>query len=64
MSDTRPYASPQALRQAVSTRLSAIASPNGRWTVDEPQRQFAYDRLLARLYAIDDSWVLKGAVAL
>jgi hypothetical protein len=28
------------------------------------QRQFAYDRLLARLYLFDDAWILKGATAL
>jgi len=28
------------------------------------QRQFAYDRLLARLYLLDDGWILKGATAL
>ncbi len=28
------------------------------------QRQFAYDRLLARMYVIDEGWILKGAVAL
>ena len=64
MTDDRAYASPQAIRQAISDRLKAIATPNGQWTLTELQRQFAYDRLLARLYIIDDSWVLKGAVAL
>ncbi|WP_197024175.1 nucleotidyl transferase AbiEii/AbiGii toxin family protein [Nocardiopsis sp. CNT312] len=28
------------------------------------QRQFAYDRLLARLYLIDNEWIVKGATAL
>ena len=64
MSDQRPYGSPQALRNAVTDRLRAIADPNGRWTLAELQRQFGYDRLLARLYTVDDQWVLKGAVAL
>lgn len=64
MSDQRPYGSPQALRNAVTDRLRALASPKGRWTLAELQRQFAYDRLLARLYTVDDQWVLKGAVAL
>ncbi len=64
MTDERAYASPRAIRQAISDRLKAIAAPNGQWTLTELQRQFAYDRLLARLYVIDDSWVLKGAVAL
>jgi hypothetical protein len=60
----RAYATPQAMRSAATDRLRAIARPNGRWTLSELQRQFAYDRLLARLYALDDQWVLKGAVAL
>jgi hypothetical protein len=64
MTDEKAYESPQALRQAVTDRLRALATPKGRWTLAELQRQFAYDRLLARLYVIDDSWVLKGAVAL
>jgi hypothetical protein len=28
------------------------------------QRQFAYDRLLERLYLVDDGWIVKGATAL
>ncbi len=64
MTQERAFASPQALRRGVTDRLKTIAAPNGRWTVSELQRQFAYDRLLARLYGIDDGWVLKGAVAL
>jgi hypothetical protein len=64
MSGERAYESPQALRRSVTDRLRAVATPAGRWTLNELQRQFAYDRLLTRLYAIDDTWVLKGAVAL
>jgi hypothetical protein len=63
MTAERAYASPRALRQAVTNRLRAVATPIGPWTLTELQRQFAYDRLLTRLYAIDDGWVLKGAVA-
>ena len=64
MTDEKAYETPQALRQAVTARLRAVATPHGRWTLAELQRQFAYDRLLARLYVIDNSWILKGAVAL
>lgn len=64
MTGERPYQSPLALRRAVTDRLRAVAAPAGPWTRTELQRQFAYDRLLTRLYVIDDSWVLKGAVAL
>jgi hypothetical protein len=28
------------------------------------QRQMAYDRLLERLYLVDDGWIVKGAAAL
>jgi hypothetical protein len=63
MSEERRYASPQAFRQALTDRLSAAAEQS-RWSLPELQRQFAYDRLLARLYATDRSWVLKGAAAL
>ena len=58
------YTSPKALRDAVTQRLRSIAAPNGRWSLSELQRQYAYDRLLARLYTIDDEWIVKGAVAL
>jgi hypothetical protein len=36
----------------------------GRWTLPQLQRQVAYDRLLQRLYLVDDGWVVKGATAL
>lgn len=64
MTQDRAYDSPQAMRRAVTDRLKSVARPNGRWALDEMQRQFAYDRLLARMYVIDDGWILKGAVAL
>ena len=64
MTDQRAYDSPQAMRRAVTDRLKSIARPRGRWALDEMQRQFAYDRLLARMYVIDEGWILKGAVAL
>jgi hypothetical protein len=34
------------------------------WTYQQLQRQVAYDRLLERLYLVDEGWVLKGATAL
>ena len=36
----------------------------GRWTLQQLQRQVAYDRLLDRLYLFDDGWIVKGATAL
>ena len=57
------YASPSAFRTALSAKLRTL-SESSPWTVPQLRRQFAYDRLLERLYMLDDGWVLKGAVAL
>lgn len=57
------YGSPGAFRRALTGRLRAIAE-SSRWTLAQLQRQFAYDRLLERLYLVDDGWVVKGAAAL
>lgn len=58
------YPSPAAFRRAVTDRLRRIARPHGPWQLTDLQRQFAYDRLLARLYLSDDQWIVKGATAL
>lgn len=63
MSDTRSYGSPAAFRRALTDRLKALAQTS-RWTVQQLQRQMAYDRLLERLYAVDEGWIVKGATAL
>lgn len=64
MTEHRPgYASPGAFRRALTDRLRAIAKES-RWTLAHLQRQFAYDRLLERLYLLDDGWIVKGAAAL
>lgn len=60
----RPYATPAAFRRALTDRLRAIAAPHGLWPLPDLQRQFAYDRLLTRLYLLDDAWILKGATAM
>jgi hypothetical protein len=57
------YGSPGAFRRALTDRLHAIAAAS-RWSLPHLQRQFAYDRLLERLYAVDDGWIVKGAAAL
>lgn len=57
------YPSPQAFRQALTAGLRELAKA-GPWTLPQLQRQFAYDRLLERLYVVDDGWVVKGATAL
>jgi len=63
MNDVHAYPSPRAFRQALTDKL-AVASRNGIWTLSQLQRQMAYDRLLERLYTVDDGWVVKGATAL
>jgi hypothetical protein len=57
------YGSPGAFRRALTDRLRAVAAES-QWALPHLQRQFAYDRLLERLYAVDDGWIVKGAAAL
>jgi hypothetical protein len=57
------YATPRAFRSALTDRLKTLAA-DGRWTLPQLQRQIAYDRLLERLYVVDEGWVVKGATAL
>jgi hypothetical protein len=63
MTEPRPYTTPAALRRALTDRLAAVAD-EGPWPLADLQRQFAYDRLLHRLYLLDNDWILKGATAL
>jgi hypothetical protein len=63
MTADRSYASPAAFRRALTDRLRALAK-EGKWTLTQLQRQMAYDRLLERLYLVDDGWIVKGATAL
>lgn len=56
MMRSHSYPSPQAFRQALTAKFRE-ASRDGPWTLPQVQRQFAYDRLLERLYLIDDGWV-------
>jgi hypothetical protein len=60
------YATPSAFRRALKDRFGHIARADRRYSLDELQRQFTYDRALARLFSSDDAdrWVLKGAGAL
>lgn len=59
------YADPGALRQAIADRLRGVARDRRGAQVSDLQRQFAYDRLLARLFRAEpEAWVLKGATAL
>ena len=57
------YGSPAAFRRALTDRLKGKAEESW-WSLAQLQRQFAYDRLLERLYLIDREWIVKGATAL
>jgi hypothetical protein len=59
----RRYASPAAFRRALTDRLRDLEKKS-RWRLPQLQRQFAYDRLLQRLYRADRGWIIKGAAAL
>jgi hypothetical protein len=63
MPDNDGYASPAAFRRALTDRLRNAAKES-RWTLPHLQRQMAYDRLLERLYLVDEGWIVKGATAL
>lgn len=63
MADQRSYVSPAAFRRALTDKLKAAAKKS-RWELPQLQRQMAYDRLLERLYLVDEGWVVKGATAL
>lgn len=61
----RRYADPAALRQAIADRLRQLARERPGAQLSDLQRQFAYDRLLARVFSAEpNAWVLKGATAL
>jgi len=59
----RSYGSPGAFRRALTDKLRNLAAAS-RWTLKQLQRQMAYDRLLERLYLVDEGWIIKGATAL
>lgn len=63
MTDAHSYRSPAAFRRALTDKLREVADTS-RWTLQQLQRQMAYDRLLERLYLADDGWIIKGATAL
>ena len=52
---------PGAFRRIDKLRVLAARS---RWTLQQLQRQMAYDRLLERLYLVAEGWIIKGATAL
>jgi hypothetical protein len=60
------YATAAAMRAGLRDRFAAMVSAGTGHRLDQLQRQFAYDRLLARVFNGPDAerWVLKGAGAL
>ncbi|MFC4905705.1 nucleotidyl transferase AbiEii/AbiGii toxin family protein [Actinomadura gamaensis] len=59
-----PYPTPAAFNAAITARLK-VASEESPYTVSQLRRQFAYDRILARVFTVGDgSWILKGGVAM
>ncbi len=57
---------PQALRRSVTDRLTALVRTDPRVNLSDLLRQFAYDRLLTRVFSgpVADGWILKGATAM
>jgi len=63
-SEAFPYASAQAFGAAITDRLKRLADASGR-SASQLRRQFAYDRLLARLFSTRPrEWILKGGVSM
>jgi predicted nucleotidyltransferase component of viral defense system len=58
------YRTPEALWAAVDTRIEQLVVADPRLTKGNLQRQFVYERLLARVFRDTDEWVLKGGTAL
>jgi hypothetical protein len=59
------YEDPQAMRQAINDRLRRLMNDTPGTQLADLQRQFAYDRLLSRVFhAREDRWVLKGGTAM
>lgn len=55
-----PYTSPSAFDTALRDRLQT-ASVESPYSVAELRRQFAYDRILVRVFSVDPGrWILKG----
>lgn len=59
-----PYTSAQAFGAAITARLKHLAGVSGP-SASQLRRQFAYDRLLARLFITSpQEWILKGGVSM
>lgn len=57
-----PHPTPAAFNAAITARLKVVAK-DSPYTVSQLRRQFAYDRLLARVFTVGDtSWILQMSV--
>jgi hypothetical protein len=62
--DAFPYISAQAFGAALTDRFKRLAT-DSQQAVSQLRRQFAYDRLLARLFHTgSQEWILKGGVSM
>jgi nucleotidyltransferase AbiEii toxin of type IV toxin-antitoxin system len=66
MNEEHRYATPVALHAAITDRLRSAARRDPSRSLADLRRQFAYDRLLYRIFTGEgrERWVLKGATAL
>jgi hypothetical protein len=59
-----PYSSPAALRRGLNHQIR-IAAQRSRQPIQRIRRDFAHQRLLARVFSHDsDGWILKGGVGM
>lgn len=59
MTAAERYASPGDFRRALTDKLTKQAG-RSQWSLQQLQRQIAYDRLLERLFVVGDGWIVKG----
>ena len=60
----REQASLRGLSVSALTDRLKTAAKEGRWALQQLQRQVDYDRLTERLYLVDDRWIIKGRTLL
>lgn len=58
------FATPDALWAAIDSRITKLVAADPRLNKADLQRQFGYERFLARVFSVEGEWVLKGGTAL
>lgn len=58
------YGTPDALWAAIDSRITQLVEADPRLNKSALQRQFGYERFLARIFSVEGDWVLKGGTAL